>query len=131
VNAGVECPCGSGTDYVECCEPIHLRGAGPGRSAEALMRARYSAYVLANTDFLLTSWHPDTRPADVAPDPGTEWLGLTVMATERGSGLDATGTVTFTARFRRGDEHLELQECSTFVRLDGKWVYVDGAAPDD
>lgn len=95
------------------------------------MRARYAGYVLGKIEFLLASWHPDTRPAEVAPDPGTEWLGLTVVATDRGSGLDATGEVEFRARFRRGDEYLELHERSTFARVDGKWVYVDGFAPDD
>lgn len=94
------------------------------------MRARYSAYVRQDSDFLMASWHPDTRPEAIAPDPGTEWLGLTIVATDRGSGLDANGEVEFRARFRRGEEYLELHERSTFERRDGRWVYVDGYAPD-
>ena len=38
------CPCGSGQSYTTCCGPWH---AGvPAPTAEALMRSRYSAYVL-------------------------------------------------------------------------------------
>ena len=90
------------------------------------MRARYSAYVRHDADFLLRSWHPDTRPGQVMFDPDLEWLGLEVVRTEAGSGLDAEGVVEFRARFRRGSEYLELHETSRFTRVDGEWVYVDG-----
>ena len=30
--------------------------------AEALMRSRYTAYVLKLEDYLLATWHPSTRP---------------------------------------------------------------------
>ena len=90
------------------------------------MRARYSAYVRHDADFLLRSWHPDTRPGQVMFDPDLEWLGLEVVCTEAGSGLDAEGVVEFRARFRRGSEYLELHETSRFTRVDGEWVYVDG-----
>ena len=94
------------------------------------MRARYSAYVRQDSDFLMASWHPDTRPEAIAPDPGTEWLGLTIVATDRGSGLDANGEVEFRARFERGGSRLELHEFSTFERVDGHWMYRDGLDPD-
>lgn len=93
------------------------------------MRARYTAYVMNLADFLLGSWHPETRPQQIAPDPGTEWLGLTVVDTDRGGGLDAHGEVEFRVRFRRGGEYLELHERSSFTRVDGRWVYLDGFAP--
>ena len=90
------------------------------------MRARYSAYVLGDTAFLLRSWHPDVRPATVSFDPDLEWLGLDVERTEAGGAFDTEGVVEFRARFRRGDDHLELHEVSTFTRVDGSWVYVAG-----
>lgn len=121
-----DCPCGSGSSYDTCCRKVHVGGAGFGVSAEQLMRARYSAYVLHDADFLLSSWHSDTRPPAVNFDPNLEWVSLEIVATERGSGLDTQGVVEFRARFVRNGEHLELHERSTFVRIDGYWVYIEG-----
>ena len=65
------CPCESGKRYAECCGRWH---AGPqflqAPDAEALMRSRYSAFVLDRLDYLLATgiriraplrWNP-TRP---------------------------------------------------------------------
>ena len=62
------CPCGSGAPYADCCGrwhagPLHLQAP----SAEALMRSRYSAFVLARPDYLLATWHPSTRPPPSKP----------------------------------------------------------------
>jgi len=120
------CPCGAPTSYEAHCGRVHRSGAGLGVTAEALMRARYSAYVLGLGDFLLESWHPDTRPDRLAIDPGIEWLGLEIVDTAAGGALDNHGEVEFRARFRRGGEHLELHERSTFSRVAGRWLYLAG-----
>ncbi|MEM9131854.1 MAG: YchJ family protein [Actinomycetota bacterium] len=120
------CPCGSGATYALCCGPIHARGAGLGATAEQLMRARYTAYVRGDEGFLARSWHPDTRPDPIAPDPAIDWLGLTVLDTTGGTGFDAEGTVTFEARYELAGRRSAMAERSRFVRLDGAWVYVDG-----
>lgn len=120
------CPCGQAQAYADHCGKVHRGGAGIGTSAESLMKARYSAYVLRDAEFLLDSWHDETRPAAVDFDENVVWLGLDVVATEGGTGFDNSGTVEFRARFRRGDQHLELHEVSSFVRVDGQWKYVDG-----
>lgn len=90
------------------------------------MRARYTAYVIGDDEFLLSSWHHDTRPVSISFDPNLEWLGLEIVDTEAGSALDSTGVVEFRARFRRGGEHLELHERSRFARVNGRWLYLDG-----
>lgn len=123
------CPCGSGQAYGSCCGPIHHDGAGLGTTAEQLMRARYSAYVLHDADFLRRSWHPDARPKELSFDPATTWTGLTIESTSGGGGLERTGVVEFTARFERGGSSFELRERSTFERVDGRWLYVDGGDP--
>lgn len=120
------CPCGRGRRYSMCCGRVHESGAGIGVTAEELMRARYSAYVLGDTGFLLRSWHPETRPVTVSFDPDLEWLGLAIERTQQGGAFDTEGVVEFRARFRRGDDHLELHEESRFTRVDGSWVYVTG-----
>ena len=125
-TTGETCPCGIGMPYADHCQRVHVAGAGLGVSAEALMRARYSAYVLHDRPFLLVSWHLDTRPAELDFDPTLEWVGLEIVTTESGTGLDTAGMVEFKARFTRGGENLELHERSTFERVDGRWVYVIG-----
>ncbi len=61
------CPCGAPAPYDACCGPAH-RGEAPAATAEALMRSRYSAFVLRDTYYLLASWHPSTRPKKLTLD---------------------------------------------------------------
>mgnify|MGYP001823811840 CR=1 FL=1 len=124
------CPCGSMQSYGSCCGPIHRGGAGLGTSAEQLMRARYSAYVLENEPFLLDTWHRTTRPGSITFGDDLEWHGLEVLRVTGGGALETSGSVEFRARFRRNDARLELHELSTFVREGGSWLYVDGSDPD-
>lgn len=120
------CPCGSGSVYEKCCGLIHDRGAGLGTTAEQLMRARYSAYVMQNESFVLSSWHADTRPPAMKPADNVAWKSLEVVDTTGGTAFDNHGTVEFIARFIRDGLPLELEERSRFVRVDGTWFYVDG-----
>ena len=116
------CPCG-GPDYETCCGPCH-RGT-PAADAEALMRSRYSAFVLKLEDFLLATWHETSRPAslDLAAD-NTKWLGLEVKKYASESADRAK--VEFIARYKIGGRAHRLHEISRFVREDGRWLYVDG-----
>ena len=94
------------------------------------MRSRYSAYVRGDADYLRTSWHPDTRPAelDLSDAAATRWLGLEV--THRAVHDDDHATVEFVARYRVGGARaVRLHERSRFVRVDGRWVYLDGEFP--
>ena len=120
------CPCNASVPYAACCQPLH-EGRAPAASAEALMRSRYSAYVLGLRDYLLASWHPDTRPdaLDLDDTPGLRWLGLDVKRHEDGG--DGSAVVEFVARHRVGGGTAKrLHEVSRFARIDGRWVYVDG-----
>ncbi len=124
------CPCGVGRSYSNHCGRLHDIGyAGLETTAEDTMRSRYSAYVVENEPFLLATWHESTRPAAIAFS-GVQWHGLSVRESTAGTGLANTGTVEFTARFRRDDAHLELHEVSSFVRDGGRWYYLDGSDPD-
>ncbi|MBB3226173.1 SEC-C motif-containing protein [Luteibacter sp. Sphag1AF] len=120
------CPCGSGKTFAACCAPLHEGIAAA--TAEALMRSRYSAYVLGNEPYLLATWHADTRPAslDLAiQSPKPTWLGLDVKR-HTVTGTDSA-VVEFVARLRHGGGRAErLHETSRFVRENGQWFYVDG-----
>lgn len=120
------CPCGA-TDYAACCGLYHNGMAAP--DAAALMRSRYSAYVLKLEPYLLATWHPSTRPAvlDLAAD-NIKWLGLEVKKHITES--ENRATVEFVARYKSGGRAHRLHEISRFVREDGSWFYVDGEYPD-
>lgn len=122
------CPCGPNRAYADCCGRWH---AGPlymqAPDAEALMRSRYSAYVRLLPGYLLATWHPRTRPASLLLDPATRWLGLQVRSHRVWS--DDEATVDFVARSKQAGRASRQQECSRFERVDGRWLYVDGAQP--
>ena len=86
------------------------------------MRSRYSAFVRRDEPYLLRTWHPRTRPAQVGSDAGTRWTGLEILETTDGTAFHTAGTVTFRASFKGG----ALHERSRFERSEGAWVYVDG-----
>lgn len=93
------------------------------------MRARYTAYVLGERDFLLASWHPTTRPQALTLDDATRWLGLRVH--EARTMNACTAEVSFTARYREGGAAaVRLQERSLFKREQGHWYYLHAVAPD-
>lgn len=120
------CPCGTGLPYPRCCGLWHH---GPQRlqapTAEALMRSRYSAYVLDLLDYLRDTWHPDTRPTRIEPNPpGRKWLGLDVKRHTVQD--DSHAQVEFIAHSRLQDKGRRMHEVSRFVREDGRWLYLDG-----
>ena len=120
------CPCGTGQVYAACCGRYH---AGPlhlhAPMADALMRSRYSAYVLGLSDYLQDTWHASTRPADVqAFDPALRWLGLEVRRYEMLA--DSSAVVEFVARSKLAGRAQRLHENSRFVKEAGRWFYVDG-----
>jgi SEC-C motif domain protein len=89
------------------------------------MRSRYAAFVLCNEAYLLSTWHPSTRPAAVAFEHRQKWLGLRIIATHP---VDASrAEVEFIARYRiGGGSAARLHERSRFVLQTGRWLYVDG-----
>lgn len=91
------------------------------------MQARYAAYALGESDYVFRTWHPRTRPDDVAPDPSLRWTGLEVVAA---SGDDESGVVEFEAAYVTPAGRGTLHETSRFSRRGGRWVYVDGDLHD-
>ena len=125
----VECPCGQRDErgraqvFAACCGR-YLGGQAPAPDAEQLMRSRYSAYSLGRVPYLLSSWHPSTRPAELSLDASVKWLGLEVRD-HRALAADRA-EVEFVARSRIDGRGQRLHERSRFVREAGQWLYVDG-----
>ncbi|MFS0718121.1 YchJ family protein [Arthrobacter sp. 1P04PC] len=119
------CPCLSGEQYGQCCGRYH-RGEAEAPTAEQLMRSRYSAFVVLDPEYLLRTWHPETRPAELDLDPAIQWRRLDILATHRGGPLDSEGTVEFAAHYRVAGERGVQRETNRFRRLDRRWHYLDG-----
>ena len=121
------CPCGSGLEYDACCGPV-ISGATSAATAEALMRSRYTAYVVRAYDHLRNSLTEDQRTDFSAEDArqwaeNSEWLGFTLLNKTGGEPDDEEGVVEFSARFRAGGKEQEHVEASRFVKRDGRWYY--------
>jgi SEC-C motif-containing protein len=119
------CPCGLPARLSACCGRWH-GGAQhlQAPDAAALMRSRYSAYVLKLGDYLRDTWHPSTRPAALDFEPAQRWLGLQVLQHTVQEADHAT--VAFVARWRLAGRPGQLAETSRFVREHGRWLYIDG-----
>lgn len=124
-----QCPCGSGSEYEECCGP--LIGGTPAPTPEALMRSRYTAFVHRDLDYIECTHAKEVRDsfnrsAAESTAKSAEWISLEIRDTSDGGEGDDTGTVEFTARFKKDGELLVHHEKSNFRREEGRWVYVDG-----
>ena len=95
------CPCGSLKDYGVCCGKYHS-GTASAETAEKLMRSRYSAFVLRNGDYLLSTLAEENRSgfdAESIAQHTTRWTGLDIIECVAGGILDQTGIVEFVAHF--------------------------------
>ncbi|MGE6388835.1 YchJ family protein [Pseudomonas sp. NPDC078416] len=122
------CPCGSGNLLDGCCGRYHA--GQPAPCAEALMRSRYSAYVLGLVDYLLDTTLPAQkagldRDAISQWSAQSTWLGLEVEGTELIGGQPEHAFVTFTARWHDADGEHRHRERSAFVQHDGRWYFID------
>jgi SEC-C motif-containing protein len=124
------CPCGSKKQYDQCCLPI-IKGEGKAKTAEQLMRSRYSAYAKQEIDHILKSYHPKKqkdadRKAIQKLAEKSVWLGLEIKETIDGGIDDNTGIVEFIARFKLNNTAQFMHERSDFQKIEGNWYYVDG-----
>ncbi len=125
------CPCNSGAAFIDCCEPL-VSGRCAALTALALMRSRYTAYVLRDTNYLRASWYPSTRPIAIDPDTIPDWQGLQVIRTEKGTASDTEGVVEFTATALLRKRFCRFHEVSRFVKEEGRqWFYTDGDLKGD
>ncbi|WP_428411791.1 YchJ family protein [Pararhizobium sp.] len=123
------CPCGSAKEFATCCSR-HIAGQQPAPTAEALMRARYTAFTLGNLDYIESTITEHASQSFNRVDmerslPGTEWLGLEVRDTTGGRESDDSGTVNFAFHYRSKNRDFSQVEIASFRRVDGAWLYDD------
>lgn len=122
------CPCGSGKNYNNCCQPFHLK-EGFAPNAEQLMRSRYTAYALGGLgEYLYSTWHANYRESLNIDDLDAVdfiWRKLIVLDFVA---HETRAEVEFIAVFDAIDNgnRQYLQERSNFVLERGQWFYTDG-----
>lgn len=127
----MKCPCNPNKNYIDCCKKGHDTILAIS-TAEALMRSRYSAFVLADIEYLQKSHHSKTRPSKSEKTDtlqwtkSVEWLKLEIINTSKGSCNDIRGTVEFKAYFMENGLLNTIHETSNFSKENKHWVYVDG-----
>lgn len=123
------CPCGSQNDLQSCCGPYLSREALP-KTAEQLMRSRYSAYVRQDIDYLKETLWPKYQPdfdafAVAKWASESHWTGLDVLESKDGDVGDRRGTVLFEARYLAAGTLHTHRELSLFRKQKGRWFYVE------
>lgn len=122
------CPCGAGMIYSLCCYKGHSAIENI-ETAEELMCSRYSAYVMADIEYLIKSHHSSTCPIHEKEEilkwtKAVEWLKLEVLNSSKGLKDDVEGTVEFKAYFKEDGQTSVIHENSKFVREHKHWVYL-------
>lgn len=126
-----KCPCYSGKDYQECCQPFH-QGKLPSTALE-LMRSRYSAYAMGLCQYLIDTTHPE-HP-NYKKDPKRWIKDIQIFSTKTTfdnleilefiDGQDVA-YVTFKASLHQGAHDASFTEKSLFHKVNGKWLYLSG-----
>ena len=124
------CPCLSGLSYKDCCEPF-IKGKKHPRTAEALMRSRYTAYVKHAIDYIVkTCFEEGKEKIDVKQtrrwSESSTWLGLKILSVEKGGVNDTEGMVEFEASYEIDKLKERHYEKANFKKVDDRWFYIDG-----
>lgn len=117
--------------YEECCKPFISDNVAPP-TAEQLMRSRYTAFTLADVDYLMKTHHISTRPVKDRQEilnwtKSVQWMGLTILNTKHGAINDTDGIVEFKAIYLEQGQLQAIHEKSLFRKNEkGIWFYVSG-----
>ena len=117
------CPCGSSLPYSECCSLI-INAIKEADTCEELMRSRYTAFTMANADYLMSSHSLKTRRLKDLQSikkwaESVQWMGLVVLNTHAGKVNDQTGDVEFRALYMERGKVQQIHENSLFKRENG------------
>ncbi len=121
---GKNCYCGSLITFESCCQKF-IDFSQNAKSAEDLMRSRYSAYATQAIDYLIATtaiFQPQSlsKKDILIWSQSNQWNKLEIIES-------TANTVKFKAYYTDSNNlSYILHEKSTFIIEDGKWCYVDG-----
>ena len=131
INSTTYCPCGKKMPYLKCCGQFH-ESIQLVKTAEDLMRSRYTAFTKGMGDYLMISHHSTTRPNSEKDEiekwaKSAEWDHLEIVSKFKGGPTDSIGVVEFKAFFHVtsfGSKKMDcIHEKSEFLKENGHWVY--------
>ena len=124
----VRCPCCSQKEYTDCCGR-YLEFQHLPTSPEMLMRSRYTAYSIANIDYIKKTMRG--KPLIGFDEANAKrwakhviWIGLRIIKASKQD--DKLGYVEFIAQYIEGNQLKSIHETSEFHCDEGVWFYVDG-----
>ncbi|MCX5774396.1 MAG: YchJ family protein [Fusobacteria bacterium] len=121
------CYCGNKETFENCCGK-YISGKSKPKTAEILMRSRYSAYIVKAIDYLMNSTTPmenmeNARKATEDWANAATFSGLKIISCENGEEKDADGIVEFKAFFSDKGATFTHHERGYFIHQKGKWLY--------
>jgi SEC-C motif domain protein len=137
------CNCGSGIQYRSCCKILH-DGNLSGKSPEAIVRSRFTAFSLGLLDYITKTTHPENIEyvsADKTSKRKTWERSIRQYMDENTfKELDFIGTnnddpdeptVKFVVKYERKSDNklFGLEETSIFKKEADAWLYLHGDGP--
>jgi SEC-C motif domain protein len=116
------CPCGSKIRYKSCCEPYVSQIVSPP-NALALMKSRYSAYVVGNANYIVVTTCEKNRVLHKLEDieiwsKQCQFLSLKIVDV-------LPEVVEFEAMYKTEGSYFVHHERSSFKQESGIWCYED------
>ncbi|MEW6998600.1 YchJ family protein [Colwelliaceae bacterium BS250] len=133
----MKCPCGSDKDFSSCCQPFINKQQLP-KTAEQLMRSRYSAYAIKDSEYIFQTYAMSKQPDNAINDikewaEQTTWLTLEILPTDPESTFESAKDneqqyyyVEFCADYLTNNEVWQMHEYSRFIIEDAQLKYLDG-----
>lgn len=126
------CPCGSGEKFKRCCAELH-DGARLAVDPVALLRGRYTAYVVGAVAYLIDTTDPEGGAWQGARGPWAADLaaycrvlqGVQLRVLSHQAAGDV-GRVRYVAELRLQGRPVTLAEDARYRRVEGRWLYSDG-----
>tara|TARA_B100001063_G_scaffold62509_1_gene56579 strand:+ start:4798 stop:5211 length:414 start_codon:yes stop_codon:yes gene_type:complete len=126
-----ECPCGSLKKYKKCCKVFH--DGSNAKTAEELMRSRFTAYILNDANYIIKTTHSDNQDYTLNIDSWkkdiinfsdyTDFIKLEIYESIEDK---KESFVKFRATLQQDNLDASFTENSRFLKVNNKWFYVDG-----
>jgi SEC-C motif-containing protein len=125
-----QCPCGSNLSYSLCCDS-YINGQDTPKTPEALMRSRYTAYTLADIDYIKKTMRGKSAIGFNEEEAkqwaqSVYWLELNLIKTIPHATDASIGYVEFAAKYLDKNVIRIIHEISEFHHIDDIWFYTDG-----
>lgn len=129
INLRTPCPCQSGQHYHQCCYAL-IEKRQAARTAEQLMRSRYTAYHLKKIKYIAKTMRGPAKQGFNLQSTQKwadqlSWQSLNITRTVAGQPGDQQGWVAFEAVYLDGQQQSHtIQEISVFY-FENRWYYTE------